>query len=382
MIQVILDSSEGQITQTRHILCGNPTRVVADEDEPDYWPNTDFVRYSDASGVEAGSLVLPESVLDELRLVAESVVVKFPGWSEGAATWFVLTGSSQVIYPIRVNTTVIPAIDYTQGLVTWNVEPWASGQSVLKAYRRAQKDIIGGQQRELSGRLSGRPQVWAKRDENVRRGWHVGVLEVSESDGVLFGLLHRSVHRDAPVGTAGFAMVRSRLRTRIYISINRSLHHLADKNFVFQPPKTTKSLRQVPLFPSTSIILKQHRDRQRAERLLMDHPVTDNDLVFCVFRKVDGSPLLPHSLSQAWGRLARQAGFQGIRLHDGRHSHVTSMVEQGVNRKIISERLGHGSVAMTLDLYAHASPGLQKAAAQGFDRVFDKATVADNISAD
>ena len=111
----------------------------------------------------------------------------------------------------------------------------------------------------------------------------------------------------------------------------------------------------------------------------MDHPVTDNDLVFC---KVDGSPLLPHSLSQAWRRLATQAGFHGIRLHDARHTHATLMLEQGVNWKIISERLGHGSLAMTLDLYAHASPGLQQAAAQGFDRVFDRATVADNISAD
>ena len=45
------------------------------------------------------------------------------------------------------------------------------------------------------------------------------------------------------------------------------------------------------------------------------------------------------------------------------------MLEQRVNRKIIRERLGHGSVAMTLDLYAHASPGLQQAAAHGFDKV-------------
>jgi integrase len=45
------------------------------------------------------------------------------------------------------------------------------------------------------------------------------------------------------------------------------------------------------------------------------------------------------------------------------------MLEQGVNWKIISERLGHGSVAMTLDLYAHVSPGLQQAAAHGFDKV-------------
>jgi len=46
--------------------------------------------------------------------------------------------------------------------------------------------------------------------------------------------------------------------------------------------------------------------------------------------------------------------------------------EQGVNWKIISERLGQGSVAMTLDLYAHASPGMQQAAALGFDKVLEK----------
>ena len=70
--------------------------------------------------------------------------------------------------------------------------------------------------------------------------------------------------------------------------------------------------------------------------------------------------------------MAKQAAFQGVRLHDARHTHATLMLEQGVNWKIISERLGHGSVAMTLDLYAHASPGLQKAAAEGFDKVLDK----------
>lgn len=52
------------------------------------------------------------------------------------------------------------------------------------------------------------------------------------------------------------------------------------------------------------------------------------------------------------------------------------MLEQGVNWKITSERLGRGSAAMTLDLYAHASPGLQQAAAEGFDKVFDKVRVA------
>ena len=125
--------------------------------------------------------------------------------------------------------------------------------------------------------------------------------------------------------------------------------------------------------PSASIVLRQHRDSQRAQRLIFGLPIGDSDLVFA---HPDGSPLLPHSITNAWKRLVKQAGFQGIRLHDARHSHATLMLEQGVTWKIISERLGDGSVAMTLDLYAHASPGLQQAAAQGFDRVLDKVRYA------
>jgi len=61
-------------------------------------------------------------------------------------------------------------------------------------------------------------------------------------------------------------------------------------------------------------------------------------------------------------------------MYDARHTHATLMLEQGVNWKIISELLGHGSVAMTLDLYAHVSLGLQQAATHGFDRVLDTLT--------
>ena len=49
------------------------------------------------------------------------------------------------------------------------------------------------------------------------------------------------------------------------------------------------------------------------------------------------------------------------------------MLENVVSRKIISERLGHGSMAMMLDLYAHANPAFQKAVAQGFEMVLGKA---------
>jgi integrase len=148
------------------------------------------------------------------------------------------------------------------------------------------------------------------------------------------------------------------------VSVNRSLHHLKDGSFVFQQPKTEKSRRLVALPPSAAIVLRQHRDTQRVQRLMMDQPVSDADLVFA---HLDGSPLLPLTVTHAWKRLAKQAGFPHIRLHDARHSHATLMLAQGVHPKIVSERLGHSSVAITLDVYSHVLPGLQEAAARAFD---------------
>jgi integrase len=149
-----------------------------------------------------------------------------------------------------------------------------------------------------------------------------------------------------------------------YISVNRTLHQLNDKSFVFRQPKTEKSRRTVALPPSLSIVLRRHRDSQQEHRALLATAMSDDDLIFS---QLDGSPLLPHSITNAWKRLVKQAGFQGIRLHDARHTHATLMLKQGVNAKIISERFGHSSVVITLDTYSHVLPGLQEALARGFD---------------
>ncbi len=58
-----------------------------------------------------------------------------------------------------------------------------------------------------------------------------------------------------------------------------------------------------------------------------------------------------------------------MRIHDLRHAHATLMLGQGVHPKIVSERLGHASVNITLDTYSHVLPGLQVAAAEALDAV-------------
>ena len=60
-----------------------------------------------------------------------------------------------------------------------------------------------------------------------------------------------------------------------------------------------------------------------------------------------------------------------VRLHDLRHTHATLLFKAGVHPKIVSERLGHASIAITLDTYSHVLPGLQEAAAERFDRMLE-----------
>jgi integrase len=62
-------------------------------------------------------------------------------------------------------------------------------------------------------------------------------------------------------------------------------------------------------------------------------------------------------------RLARAAGLPPIRLHDVRHSYATAALAAGVPAKVVSERLGHANIAITMDVYSHVIPGMDAQAA-------------------
>ena len=126
-------------------------------------------------------------------------------------------------------------------------------------------------------------------------------------------------------------------------------------------PKTDKGRRNVALDPATVTALRDHRKSQLEERLAWGTAYEDeHDLVFC---REDGSPTWPQSLSRSFERHAKQAGLPAIRFHDLRHTHATLALAAGVHPKVVSERLGHASVAITLDTYSHAIPAMQEDAA-------------------
>lgn len=155
------------------------------------------------------------------------------------------------------------------------------------------------------------------------------------------------------------------------LSVNRSMQYVQAaepaKRISFKEPKTSKGKRSIALSPSTAITLREHRSEQNELRLSLGYPtLSEADFVFSHY---NGSPLLPSTVSHAWMKLVRRCGLHGVRLHDARHTHASLMLKHGVHPKIVQERLGHGSIQITLDTYSHVAPGLQQAAANKFDDI-------------
>ncbi len=150
------------------------------------------------------------------------------------------------------------------------------------------------------------------------------------------------------------------------IYVTRTLHQLRDGSIVYRAPKTAKGRRMIALSPSAALVLREHKEKQEAMRAMLGIPLKDDDLVFS---QLDGKPLLPSTVTHAWIKLVRRAGLEGVRLHDARHSHASLMLKQGAHPKIVSERLGHANIGITLDTYSHILPGLQEAAADRFDKM-------------
>jgi len=152
------------------------------------------------------------------------------------------------------------------------------------------------------------------------------------------------------------------------ISVSRSLHHLKDGSYIFTEPKSARSRRTIALSPSAIPVLKEHYEKQKLERVMLGIKLKGEDLVFSTY---EGKPLRPNTITRAWNTAAQNAGVKIIRLHDARHCHASLMLKAGIHPKIVQERLGHSTIAMTLDTYSHVTQGLQQAAAESFDRLLN-----------
>jgi integrase len=129
---------------------------------------------------------------------------------------------------------------------------------------------------------------------------------------------------------------------------------------VFRKPKG-KSRRTVPLPAELVPILRAHRTRQKTERLAAANIWDDHDLLFC---QPNGKPIDPRDDWDDWKAILAAAEVRDARVHDGRHTAGTLLIEQGVHVRTVQEILGHSDIRLT-QRYTHvatpmAEDGMQR----------------------
>jgi integrase len=148
------------------------------------------------------------------------------------------------------------------------------------------------------------------------------------------------------------------------LSVHTTLRRV-DGALAFSEPKTKRSNRRIDLSQRAVAALRQHRARQKEARLKHLQAWEDLDLVFTneIGRPVEATNLVGRSYKP----LLERAGLARIRFHDLRHTAATLLLGKGLHPKIVSEMLGHSSIAITLDLYSHVTPTMQREAAAAMD---------------
>ena len=132
--------------------------------------------------------------------------------------------------------------------------------------------------------------------------------------------------------------------------------------YSFKEPKSGKG-RTVDLDTGTVAGLRAHRAAQSETRLRLGLAWTELDLVIT---NAVGAPVRPSTASAQFRTVAQAQGFDRLRFHDTRHTHATILLKTSVPPHVVSKRLGHASVAFTLQVYSWVLPGQQREAAEGF----------------
>jgi integrase len=150
------------------------------------------------------------------------------------------------------------------------------------------------------------------------------------------------------------------------VTVKRTMQSKIGGGWEFGDTKTPTSKRSIPLPQSTIKALGDHRRKQLEERMRRGHLYRNHDLVFA---NSDGDPITLDRVRRQFQAVLKAAGLPAtIRVYDLRHTCATLLLAAGENPKVISERLGHSSVKMTLDVYSHVLPTMQQGAAEKLEK--------------
>lgn len=151
------------------------------------------------------------------------------------------------------------------------------------------------------------------------------------------------------------------------VRIVRALRKTTRDQYALADTKTVGSRRLVLLPTQALSALQSHRYRQNHEILAAGPRYERNDLIFA---NAFGRPMDIAKVRRCFKAALKKAGLKDVRLYDARHTHATLLMGEGVNPKVVSERLGHTNIGITLDTYSHVLPTMQQSAVERLDSLF------------
>jgi integrase len=144
------------------------------------------------------------------------------------------------------------------------------------------------------------------------------------------------------------------------IKIQRTVMRPKGGGWRYDTPKTKNGFRIVPLGPTMIEKLRDHREKLVQVRALAGANWKENNLIF---PNAFGEPTCIRLLSRIFKRMVTKAQLPGrIRLYDMRHSSATHLIANGISPAVVANRLGHGSVSLTLNTYTSVLPSMQQEA--------------------
>ncbi|WP_207671430.1 site-specific integrase [Clostridium thermarum] len=146
-------------------------------------------------------------------------------------------------------------------------------------------------------------------------------------------------------------------RKNLYVK--HTLKRDSENEIELKAPKTKRSKRNIKLMDETVKELRHQKNIHRLNKIVLGKDYKDDEYV-CAWP--DGRVIDPHYVCSRFVKLVKKYGFPELTFHGLRHTHATLLLLAGVHPKVVSERLGHSSITITLDLYSHVLPDMQQEA--------------------
>jgi integrase len=189
---------------------------------------------------------------------------------------------------------------------------------------------------------------------------HAALYTVAVTTGLrpeeLYGLRLKDVNLDARRLTVNQVLAKTRRKKGEKVA-----------RFQFGPPKTEKSRRTIDFPEFVATVLTEERRRLITARALAADRWQENGLLFP--SKI-GTPLEERNVLRRFQSICQANELPKLRVYDLRHTHASLLIHEGVHPKKISERLGHSSIKLTMDLYGHLFEGSDRDSADKMERLF------------